>query len=90
MHGREAEGEGYRIEQGFLAHARVLRALGRGDEADGYLRRAYERVMLVASKLHDEGLRQSWLENVPDNREIVAEWEARASSGGSAGPNPGT
>jgi serine/threonine protein kinase len=45
--------------------------------ADGYLQRAYERVMLVASKIQDEALRRGWLENVPDNREIVAEWEAR-------------
>jgi hypothetical protein len=31
----------------------------------------------VASKTQDEALRQSWLENVAENREIVAEWEAR-------------
>jgi tetratricopeptide (TPR) repeat protein len=60
-----------------LTHARVLRAVGRDDEADDYLRRAYERVMLVARKTQDEGLRQSWLEDMPDNREIIAEWEER-------------
>ena len=64
-------------QQYYLTHARVLRALGRDAEADEYLRRAYERVMLVASKTHDEALRQSFLENAIDNREIVAEWEAR-------------
>jgi tetratricopeptide (TPR) repeat protein len=73
----ETFGEEYFVEQYYLTHARVLRALGRDAEADGFLRRAYERVMLVASKTHDEVLRQSWLENVRDNREILAEWEAR-------------
>jgi tetratricopeptide (TPR) repeat protein len=61
----------------YLTHARVLHALGRDAEADDYLQRAYEWVMLVVSKTQDEDLRQSWLENVPDNREIVTEWEAR-------------
>jgi tetratricopeptide (TPR) repeat protein len=70
-------GEGYLSEQSHLTHARILRALGRDAEADDYLQRAYERVMLVASKTQDEALRQSWLENVAENREIVAEWEAR-------------
>jgi len=60
-------------------HDEILRELieSHGAEVDGCLQRAYERVMLVASKIQDEGLRQSWLENVPDNREIVAEWQAR-------------
>jgi tetratricopeptide (TPR) repeat protein len=69
--------DGLYAQQYFLTHARVLRALGRDDEADEYLQRAYERVMLVASKTHDDALRQSFLENAIDNREIVAEWEAR-------------
>jgi tetratricopeptide (TPR) repeat protein len=77
MRAVKTEGEGYWVERCCLTHARVLRALGRDAEADGYLQRAYHRVMLVASKTQDEALRQSWLENVPDNREIVAEWEAR-------------
>ena len=77
MRAVEIEGEGYWVEQCYLTHAQILRAQGHDAEADGYLQRAYERVMLVASKTQDEALRQSWLENVPDNREIVAEWEAR-------------
>ena len=67
----------YYSQQYFLTHARVLRALGRDDEADDYLRRAYERVMFVAGKIQDEDLRQSFLENATDHREIIAEWEAR-------------
>jgi tetratricopeptide (TPR) repeat protein len=76
----EIQGGGYRVEQCYLTHARVLRALGRHAEADDYLQRAYDRVMRVASKTQDEALRQSWLEDVPDNREIIAEWQARAHS----------
>jgi tetratricopeptide (TPR) repeat protein len=64
-------------EQYLFTHSRALRALGRHEEADEVLHRAYERVMLVAGKTQDEALRQSWLENVRDNREIVAQWEAR-------------
>ena len=64
-------------EEVWLTHSRVLRAKGHQAEADGYLQRAYDRVMLVASKTTDPVLKQSWLENVPDNREIVAEWEGR-------------
>jgi hypothetical protein len=44
------------------------------------LQRAYDRVMRVASKTQDEALRRGWLEDVPDNREIIAEWQARAHS----------
>jgi len=58
-------------------HSRALRAVGREAEADDHLRQAYERVMLVAGKIQDETLRRGWLENRPDNREIMAEWEAR-------------
>lgn len=60
-----------------FTHSRALRAVGRTAEADDYLRRAYERVVLVANNTKDETLRRSWLENVRDNREIVAEWESR-------------
>jgi predicted ATPase len=77
VQGTETDPGWYFVEQCYLTHARVLRALGCDDEADDSLRHAYERVMVVASKIQDEALRQSWLENVPDNREIVAEWEAR-------------
>jgi hypothetical protein len=65
------------VQDCYLQHARALRTLGRDAEADDCLQRAYGQVMLVASKTQDEGLRQSWLENRMDNREIVAEWEAR-------------
>jgi predicted ATPase len=61
----------------FLAHSRALQAAGREAESDDYLRRAYQRVMLVAEKTQDDALRQGWLENVRVNREIMADWAAR-------------
>ncbi len=60
-----------------LTHARALRANGREAEADETLKQAYDYVMRVADNLQDESLRRSWLENVRDNREIVAEWQQR-------------
>jgi len=44
---------------------------------DDCLRRAYERVVLVAGKIQDDDLRRSYLENVPDNREILKEAQER-------------
>jgi hypothetical protein len=64
-------------ERYFFVHSHILRALGRWAEADEYLQKAHERVMFVASKTQDETLRRSWLENVRDNREIVAAWRQR-------------
>ena len=64
-------------EKLFFTHAQALRAVGRTAEADDYLRKAYERVMLVANNTKDETLRRSWLENVRENREIVAAWRQR-------------
>jgi tetratricopeptide (TPR) repeat protein/predicted Ser/Thr protein kinase len=61
----------------FLTHSRVLRAAGHDEEADDYLQKAYQRVMLVAGKTKDETLRQGWLENVPWNREILKEARER-------------
>jgi len=61
----------------FFTYSRALRAAGREAEADHELQRAYERVMSVASRIKAESLRRSWLENVRENREILAEWAAR-------------
>jgi tetratricopeptide (TPR) repeat protein len=59
-------------QRAFFTHSRILRVLGRDVEADEYLQRAYERVMLVSGKTLDPGLRKGWLENVEVNREILA------------------
>jgi hypothetical protein len=55
-------------------HFLALRALDRKEEALDHLRRARDRVMFVADKLADERLRQSWLQNVRMNREILEDW----------------
>jgi tetratricopeptide (TPR) repeat protein len=64
-------------ERSYFTHAQILRALSRDEEADEYLQRAYDRVMLVAGKTRNEKLRRSWLENVEVNREILAECAQR-------------
>ncbi len=64
-------------EQMYFTHACALRAVGRSEEADEYLRRAYERVRQAAAGLTSEKLQRAWLENVRYNREIIAEWQAR-------------
>jgi len=65
------------VEQLLWTRSRVLRALGREAEADECLRRAYDRVMLVAGKTQDGTLQRSWLENVRENQEIVTETKRR-------------
>ena len=57
----------------YLTCVRVLRANG-DSRASEVLDRAYDELQARASKIDDEGLRRSYLENVPANREIVAEY----------------
>jgi len=59
-------------EHTHFTHSRILRAFGQEAEADEYLKRAYDRIMLVAARTADPELKQSWLENVEVNREILA------------------
>lgn len=66
------------VSQDFLfAHFRVLWASGREEESTEYLRRACERVTDVANQTRDRKLRQSWLENIWFNRQILEEAAAR-------------
>ena len=64
-------------EQLFFLAAQVYRTNDRIEEANDYLRQAYERVMLVAGNTKDDDLRRSYLENVRENREILKEAKAR-------------
>ena len=64
----------YTIEKFYFTHSRALLASGQPAEAAEYLRRAYERVRLVAEQTDDPELRRSWLEDVRTNREIIADW----------------
>ncbi len=67
-------------ERDLFLHARALQANGRQAEADEYLHRAYDWMMMAASKIKDDDLRQSYLENVRDNRDIQAAYQARFGS----------
>jgi tetratricopeptide (TPR) repeat protein len=58
-------------------HGCALRVNGKEQEADDYLRKAYERVMMVAGNFTNEDYRRSYLENVRDNREILATYQER-------------
>jgi predicted ATPase len=67
----------YFPEGNLFLHSRALRANGREEEADEYLRQAYARVMMVAGKFSNKDFRQSYLENIHDNRAIQEEYQAR-------------
>ena len=67
-------GSGGGKEQIYYTYARVLSAADREVESKEYIRRAYDIVMQTASKLTDEELRRSFLENIRYNREIVQAW----------------
>jgi eukaryotic-like serine/threonine-protein kinase len=64
-------------DQFFFTHSRVLRASGREQEADDYLKRAHDYLMQIANKLSDKDLRQSFLTQVRYNREIIEESERK-------------
>ena len=57
----------------FILASQVYRVNHQTDKADEYLRRAYERLMLAEGNIKDDDLRNSLLENVRWNREILAE-----------------
>lgn len=45
------------------------------------LQQGYEMVQELATKISDEGLRRSFLENVPYNRDLIAAWIILSDSG---------
>jgi len=59
-------------------HYQVLEAARGPAAARPYLERAYQVVQEIAAETHDLELRRSFLEDAPDNRAIVAAWEARS------------
>ena len=58
-----------------LTAYRVLHAAGDG-RAQGLLTGAYHTLQGRAARITDEALRRSFLENVPEHREIVTLWQA--------------
>ena len=64
----------YLSESYLYSHAQVLKTNDQTVAAQDYLQRAHQRVMQVADQTQDATLRQSWLENVPTNRDIIKNW----------------
>jgi tetratricopeptide (TPR) repeat protein/predicted Ser/Thr protein kinase len=64
-------------EQIHFLHSLALRENGFNKEADEFLQKAYDRMMMVAGNISDEDLRRSYLENVRDNRAIQAAYQER-------------
>jgi hypothetical protein len=60
----------------YLTCYHVLRA-GEDARADGLLSTAHTLLQARASKIRDEALRRSYLENVPSHRAVLAAWAAR-------------
>ena len=58
----------------YFACYRVLAATGQGEDARAALQSAYNMVMARADKITDSALRQSFLEQVELNHEIVQEY----------------
>ena len=70
MHGSK---EPFRI---YLTCYQVLQAVD-DPRAEEILETAYEMLQERAAKIEDESLQRSFLENVPINREIIAEYESQ-------------
>ncbi len=63
-------------ERIYFTHSQILQANQRTDEARAYLQKAYAELCRVAGAIQEEALRESFLQNVPINRQIRAAWEA--------------
>ena len=66
-------------EQIYYTAARAMNATGKKTDAKKFLQQAYEIVMQASSKLREEELRKSFLENIRYNREILKAWETNGS-----------
>jgi tetratricopeptide (TPR) repeat protein len=58
----------------YLTAYQVLQAAGQAEAAQQVLAEAHTLLQERAANIADEGLRQSFLENVPQNRALVAVW----------------
>jgi hypothetical protein len=59
----------------YLTCARVFRAAGSPEESRRAVAAGYRQLMERASRISEPAWRRSFLENVPENREIVAMWQ---------------
>jgi hypothetical protein len=65
----------FRRQESYWTIFRVMRAAGRENESAEALQRAFEYVQSIAERIEDDDLRRGWLEDVPDNPQILAEAE---------------
>jgi len=72
----EQHGIKWQAERIYFTHFQILQANRRHDEAKVYLQKAYEELCRVAHQVQEQGLRESFLKNVPINRQILHAWEA--------------
>jgi hypothetical protein len=57
--------------------AEVFDALGDAENVQAVLERGYQALMEVADTINVPKWRESFLENVPDNRALMEMWERR-------------
>ena len=76
VHLGDTELEAFLKEEIYYTHFLTLRELGREEEAETYLKKAFDWVQLVARQTETKAWRLAWLE-VPRNREILTEAAAR-------------
>jgi hypothetical protein len=76
------------LHRSYLVCYRVLRA-NDDPRAEMALATAHRLLQVRAAKIADERLRRSFLENVPDHREIVGEFNAMRENGEAPGTAAG-
>lgn len=54
--------------------------LHNSQEADRYLERSYNEIQRLAQKIGDKAMRQSYIENVKTNREVIVAWKGPRKS----------
>lgn len=65
------------IEHQLYLHDRAHHMAGQDEQADDYLQQAHDWLMSCAEKITSPEYRQSYLENVPENRAIQAAYQDR-------------
>lgn len=63
-------------EEIYYNHFTILQALDQADQALSWLQRAHDLIITKATKIREPAFRDSFLGNVPLNREIESRWQA--------------
>jgi hypothetical protein len=78
LEGGKGLGDGQGPTESYLVCIQVLQA-ARDPRAREVLEKSYAELQERADKIKDPEMRQSFLENVPHNRELVKLWEEQQS-----------